>query len=462
MMIKKFAAVMAAAVMAMATAPCAFADWGYNNGYDNGYNTYDNNGAYDNNGNAGYDNNGWTNDTGADNTADTGAVTTAPTPGDGPVETAGNAVTAAVTTAATDKPTSAPSRVYLQPSPINGDMVTVELRIEADSVVSEALLSVTFDTNILQLVNTEINEEAGGKAEENSFNGKYVLNYTNDLGSNFKGNYVTMNFKLLDPDLATTTLFLTVTNLSNKTGVPISYSVENGIISNPNSPNFNAQSETAPAEKKNPKVTIKLSKGTATPEEMGLSDFRNIVVADPSVLTFEDGMFKFLKGGTTSFDVVFNNNDLKTYDVVIEDNSAETAAQAQPGVIGGTQAQQQTTPDNDGNNSAKKIFFALLAVAAAIVVIFAEYLVIMKPLNKSSGGKRRSKLAEAEAFFKNEAYKDDEEDEEEMRADLQKAFAARDARRKAANSANEPEAEDEAYEEEADEAKSDISFEDEE
>ena len=59
--------------------------------------------------------------------------------------------------------------------------------------------------------------------------------------------------------------------------------------------------------------------------------------------------------------------------------------------------------------SAKKIFFVLLAVAAAIVVIFAEYLVIMKPLNK--GGKRKNKLAEAEAFFENEAYADDEDEE---------------------------------------------------
>ena len=162
MMIKKFAAVMAAAVMAMASAPCAFADWGY----DNGYNTYDNN-TYDN-GNTGYDNNGWT----ADNGADNGAVTTAPA-GDGPaetsVETAGNVVTSMGATTTSDKPTSAPSRVYLQTSEIKDGIVTAELRIEADAVVSEALVSVTFDTNSLQLVGTAINEEAGGKAEETTF-----------------------------------------------------------------------------------------------------------------------------------------------------------------------------------------------------------------------------------------------------------------------------------------------------
>ena len=461
MMIKKFAAVMAAAVMAMASAPCAFADWGYDNGYDNGYNTYDNN-TYDN-GNTGYDNNGWT----ADNGADNGAVTTAPA-GDGPaetsVETAGNVVTSMGATTTSDKPTSAPSRVYLQTSEIKDGIVTAELRIEADAVVSEALVSVTFDTNSLQLVGTAINEEAGGKAEETTFNGKYVLNYTNDLGSNFKGNYVTMTFKLLDPDLATTTLFLTVTNLSNKTGVPISYSVDNGIIQNPASPNFNAQTEPAAEERKNPKVTIKLSKGTAFPEELGLSDYRNIVVADTSVMSFEEGVFKFLKAGTTSFDVVFNNNDLKTYDVVIEDNTQETA-QVQPGVIG-TQQTQQTPGEKSNGGSAKKIFFVLLAVAAAIVVIFAEYLVIMKPLNK--GGKRKNKLAEAEAFFENEAYADDED--EDMKADLQKAFAARDARRKAANADNEPEEiseieyEEDVQPEEANEEadKEDITFEDEE
>ena len=39
---------------------------------------------------------------------------------------------------------------------------------------------------------------------------------------------------------------------------------------------------------------------------------------------------------------------------------------------------------------------------------------------------------QAEAFFENESLEEDDEDEE-MRAELQKAFAARDARRKAAN-----------------------------
>ena len=48
----------------------------------------------------------------------------------------------------------------------------------------------------------------------------------------------------------------------------------------------------------------------------------------------------------------------------------------------------------------------------------------MKPFSS-----RNKKLAEAEAFFERE----NAEDDDEMRAELQKAFAARDARRKAAN-----------------------------
>ena len=428
MFIKRFAAVIAAALTVAASAPAAFAEYGYDPSYD--YNTYDYN-TYD------YNNYDYNYDYSYDNGYEETTTTTAPTPDFDPAQSAGNEVTAMqnkTTTLVPDKPTSAPSRVYLKPDEIKDGKVSVELRIEADTAVSSALMSVTFDTALLQLDSTQINPEAGGKAAENSFNGKYVFNYTNDSGSKFQGNYVTLNFSVLDKDMVSTTLFLTVTTLDNKTGIPISYSVDNGIIANPDAPGYQANNQ-QDAPKLNKLVRVQKSIGQAAPSEMGIEDYRNIVVADESIVKFENGVFKMLAAGETSFDVVFNNDEIETYDIVIEDDT----------IVTDTQDRTAPAADNDSKGMDKTVrnLFIIIAVALTAVIIAVEYLVIMKPTSK-----RRKKLAAAEAFFEREEQEDEDADEEEMRADLKKAFDARDARRKALRG-EEPEAENEADDAEA-------------
>ncbi|SEK95679.1 hypothetical protein [Ruminococcus albus] len=430
MFIKRFAAVIAAALAVTATVPAVYAEYGYDPTYD--YNTYDYNNYdynnYDYNYDNGYDNGGYEETT----------TTTAPDPGYDPAQSAGNEVTAMenkATTLVPDKPTSAPSKVYLKPGEIKDGTVSVELRIEADSAVSSALMSVAFDTALLQLESTQINPEAGGKAAENSFNGKYVFNYTNDSGSKFQGNYVTLNFKVLDKDMVSTTLFLTVTTLDNKTGIPISYSVENGIIANPDAPGYNGEETQAP--KLNKLVRVQKSIGQAPPSKMGIENYRNIVVADPSIVSFENGVFKMLSAGETSFDVVFNNDELETYDIIIEDDT----------IVTDVQDRAAQAADNNGGGVDKTVrnLFIIIAIALTMIIIAVEYLVIMKPTSK-----RRKKLAAAEAFFEREEQEDDDEDEEEMREDLKKAFAARDARRKSARGEEETKADEDDPEEQDD------------
>ena len=429
MFLKRFAAVIAAALTVAVSAPAVYAEYDYDYGYDynydyNNYDYNDYNYNYDYNYDTGYDTG---NDNGYGET-----TTTAPTPEYDPAQTAGNEVTSMdnkTTTLVPDKPTSAPSRVYLKPGEIKDGKVSVELRIEADSAVSDALMSVTFDTSLLQLTSTEINQEAGGVAAENSFNGKYVFNYTNDSGSKFQGNYVTLNFDVLDQNLVSTTLFLTVTTLDNKTGVPISYSVDNGIIGDPNASGAQGETET---KKYNKVVTVQKSIGQASPADMGIVDYRNIVVADPTIVSFEDGVFKMLAAGETSFDVVFNNDELETYDIVVVDDTLVTDAQDRTAPA----AEEKST----GFDKTVRNLLIIIAVALTMVIIAVEYLIIMKPTSK-----RRRKLAVAEAFFEREEQMEDDNDEE-MRADLKKAFAARDARRKAARG-DEPD--DEAIEDEA-------------
>ncbi|SFC15400.1 hypothetical protein [Ruminococcus albus] len=435
MFIKRFAAVIAAALAVTAAVPSVYAEYGYDPTYD--YNTYDYN-NYDYN-NYDYNNYDYNYDNGYDNGGyEETTTTTAPDPGYDPAQSAGNEVTAMenkATTLVPDKPTSAPSKVYLKPGEFKDDAVSVELRIEADSAVSSALMSVAFDTALLQLESTQINPEAGGKAAENSFNGKYVFNYTNDSGSKFQGNYVTLNFKVLDKDMVSTTLFLTVTTLDNKTGIPISYSVENGIIANPDAPGYNGEETKAP--KLNPLVKVQKSIGQAAPSEMGIENYRNIVVADPSIVSFENGVFKMLAAGETSFDVVFNNDELKTYDIIIFDDTNTTDAQ--------DRAVAATDNKSNGVDKTVRNLFIIIAIALTMIIIAVEYLIIMKPTSK-----RRKKLAAAEAFFEREEQEDDDEDEEEMREDLKKAFAARDARRKSLRGEEEPEVEEEAPEEQDD------------
>ena len=140
-------------------------------------------------------------------------------------------------------------------------------------------------------------------------------------------------------------------------------------------------------------------------------------MADTDVVSYEDGVIKILSAGQTTFDVVFENNELETYDVIVMDDTIVTDAE---------DTAANVTREQPADNSKRNIFI-IIAVAVALVVLVVEYLVIMKPVSK-----RSKKLAEAEAFFENESREDGGEEDEEMRAELQKAFAVRDARRKAA------------------------------
>lgn len=393
--LKKIAAVLAAALTVTMTAPSALAD------YDNGYEDQ----GYDYNYNDDYDNgNDWGQTT-----------TTAPPAVYDPAQSAGNEVTSMVNTTTTlvpDKPTSAPSRVYLQPGEMSGDVIPIELRIEADTAVSSALISATYDTSVFELVSTQVNEEAGGRAVENNFNGKYVFNYTNENGSSFQGGYVTLNLKLLDKSKGTSTVFLTVTTLDNRTGIPISYSAENCIIVTDPDAAANQTDDSEPP-KQNKQIDLLISKGEVEPSELGIEDYRNIVAADTSIVNYENGVIKILAEGQTTMDVVFNNNELETFDVTVMDDTIVTEAE---------DAVASVAEDTQTTDNSKRNLFIMIAVLVGVLALVVEYIVIMRPLER-----RNKKLAAAEKFFENE----EDEEEKERRDDLKKAFAARDARRRA-------------------------------
>lgn len=405
MNIRKIAAVLAAALTVATAAPSAMADYDY--GYDQGYDyNYDDNYDYG----YGYD---YDYDNGYDDWGQT--TTTAPITEYDPAQSAGNEVTSvdnAVTTLAPDKPTSAPSKVYLQYGEVSNDSIPVDLMIESDEVISNALISVSFDTSIFELVSTQINDEAGGKAVENNFNGKYVFNYTNESGSRYQGKYVTLNLKLLDKGSGTSTIFVAVTSLDNTSGIPISYSAENCIVvTDPDAAGY--QPVDSEATKPNKKLNLVVSKGQVLPADLGIENFRNIVSADSGVISYEGGVIKILAAGQTTMDVVFNNNELETYDVTVTDDTIVTDAED---VVAPVQEESES-PDN-----SKRNLFIMIALLVGVLALIIEYIVIMKPLER-----RNKKLAAAEKFFENE----EDEEEKERRDDLKKAFAARDARRKA-------------------------------
>ena len=149
-----------------------------------------------------------------------------------------------------------------------------------------------------------------------------------------------------------------------------------------------------------------------------------------------------LAAGETSFDVVFNNDEIETYDIVIIDDTIVTDGQDRT----------VSVSDNNGGGVDKTVrnLFIIIAIALTAVIIAIEYLVIMKPTSK-----RRKKLAAAEAFFEREEQEDDDDDEEEMREDLKKAFAARDARRRSLRGEELPENEEDDPAEENSEDKAD-------
>lgn len=445
---RKITGIISAAVLAVTAAPAVYADYG--NGYDEGaYYGEDYGYGYDTG--AGYDagyteaytdepimavGDGPSDSSESDESA---AVTTSPMEAYDPSKAVGNEVTSFDANAArpgANQSTTAATKVYVAPGEVKDGMVSVDLKIEANEAFKEAVVSISYDSTTLVYESSAVNPKVGGKTTQNGLNGKYVFNYTNDMGTTFQGTYVTVNFKVVKPDMVSTPLFVSVTTLNNKAGTPIAYSAINGIIGDGSIEDFtdpNAPVEETP-EPAIVKVKVPLREQPFQMSDFGFTDVYNVIIDDPTVLEYREGMVYSRKLGTTKVDIVHSDTKIESYEMTVYDAAAGQAQETVPAQVE-TQAQGDPAQpvDNPGEDTGfkkddRKIrnLIILGSVMLGIVILIIEYIVIVKPFNKTND------------FFDDEEYGDD--GDPEMLADLQKAFAARDAKKEGSD--------EEEYEEE--------------
>ncbi len=412
MIIRKTAALLAAVLTVLAAVPAASADYTEDYGAYNGYgDTYGYDNTYDNTYNT-------ADDTSGDTDADTGAVTTAPPAGYDPTKSAGNEVTApgastTITTYVADTPTSKPSSIYLVPGQMQDGEVKVNLNMESDYKIANASLSVSFDKELLEFVSSQKNELAGGMAVENCFDGKYVFNYVNKNGSDFDGTYCTLTFKVKDPDMVSTVLYLAVTSFDDEKLNQISFASENGIVRNPNAIEEDPAETTAKVERS---LTVPFRDVPTELSELGIENVKACVIDNTDIMLYQNGAVLTLDVGSTKMEIVYEDTTMQTFNVdVVQFEETPTAEEASAVIT------EEKPEDDSSKKKLRYLFIGILATLAVLVIIIEYLLIIKKPKKKKPKKAAPPKSAE--------------EDNSEMLADLRKAIEAKNARRAAENAA---------------------------
>lgn len=402
MILKRTAAALLAAFAAAAMTATAYADNDTYNTYDNAVPAQTEAPSY--------------NDQAADNQwQDTSAATTTTQP----AYTAPAPTT--TTTLVADRPTSKPGTVALDVGEVKNGEFKVKLKINCDELISNASASVSYDSALLEYVSSEQNDDAGGMAVENCFDGKFVYNYVNKDGTDYQGTYITLKFKIIDETMVSTVLYLSVTSLDDNNLVPISYSAENAIVRNPDA----AVEEPEPEESELEEIVIPFTNEPVMLSEYGIEDVKECVIENGEVMLYEDGAVLTMETGTTKITVTHSDGSKSYYLVKVTDETESSdgkAVEAAASINDKTDKQSKTADKaKDGNRIRNLLIIG--AVTAAVIVLIAEYIMIMKPF-----GKKAKKTADDD-----EAAEDGQTSaDEDTMAELEKAIKEKNAKSPAA------------------------------
>jgi hypothetical protein len=299
----------------------------------------------------------------------------------------------------------APAKLYLEVGEVEDGEFSVDIDIDSQSLITNASLSVSYDTSIVEYESSVINDETGGMAVENSFEGKYVFNYVNRDGADFDGTYATLNFKLIDDSAVSTVLYLSVTSFDDDKLSPISYTVENGIVKNGSV----QEEESSTADDDLRSLTAIMSDKPFAPEEIGLENVESCQIDNGEVLIFEDGMFTAMETGTTVVKVTYTDGSEEAVTVsVVNETDVENLSEADSDE---SSAVAVEVPEK-GKNSLRNGLICL-AVMLAIIALIVEYLVIFKPFARIGATEDEDNFDDTEDTDEEEETDESEEDEQE-------------------------------------------------
>ena len=376
MILKKITAVLAAAALAVCMSVTAFADAVYDDGQ--GYtDPAADQGGYVDPSQQYTDPNAPVEDptqqqTQQTETLQTDAVPTetqAPVVTDAPTQVVTEAPTLTQTTYTPPEPTSAPATVKLKVGEVKDKKFTVDILVESPKKIANAQFAIEYDQNALRYESCQHNDEAGGMAVENSFDGKFVYNYVNPDGTAYEGSFCTVTFSVQDEKMTSSALHLTVNDLSDENAVTISCQTESAIVKYEGAPDSETDDDSDYRE-----VKLLLSKSPYTPKDMiADGDIFEVDIDNGEILTYADGKFTALKAGSAKVIIEYADGSVAKLLVVIEDDSSSSAAETTTVTTAAPAARNEEKKSNS-------LMFILIGavVVIGIGIVAAEYFLIMK------------------------------------------------------------------------------------
>ena len=272
------------------------------------------------------------------------------------------------TTYEAPEPTTTPATISLKISEVKDKKFTADIMVDCPKKIANAQFAIEYDELMIQYEGCTNNDEAGGMAVENSFDGKFVYNYVNPEGTNYTGSYCTVEFSVIDEKLTSTVLYLTVNDLSDEKAVTISCQTENGILK------YKAADPEDESSYRD--VKLKLADSPYTADDLiAAGDIVKIDIEDSSVLVYKDEMFEALKAGSTKVTIEYADASIARLNVIIEDEESSSVAETTVT----TTAAVSTADKNDSKNNNVLMFILIgLVVLLGAGLVFGEYYFLVK------------------------------------------------------------------------------------
>ena len=283
-----------------------------------------------------------------------------------PVETQATEVQ---TTYTPPEPTASPANIKLTLSEVKDRKFTAEIIVDSPKKIANAQFSIEYDQALIKYEGCEHNDEAGGMAVENSFDGKFVYNYVNPEGTAFAGTFCTVTFSIIDDSLSSSVLYLTANDLSDENGVAIACQSENAILRYQAEESSAAEDDSIYRE-----VKLLLSKSPYTPKDLiADGDITAVNIETGSILEYKDGKFYAYAEGQTKVTIEYADGSVAKLLVKIENDGVTTTAETT------TTTASAAKKDNSDSKSSVMMFVIIgVVVLLGVIAVIVEYFMIVK------------------------------------------------------------------------------------
>ncbi|SDA24263.1 hypothetical protein SAMN02910447_02478 [Ruminococcus sp. YE71] len=323
----------------------------------------------------------------------------------------------------------APVTVKLLPTKIVDKKFSAELFIDANTDITAADLTISYDSKVLKLNKSTISKEVKGTlAAAETAPGTIQLQYTSDGSSQSnndsseestdsdssskaeekKPSYLTLDFEITDVTERSTVLYITVNSLRDLSSTEVTYRADGTIIQIEGAVPVDASAD----ESMYSELRVARSDSLIAYDSIGLTNVKQVTVSDTNVATADEKGLKTLADGLTNMTVEFTDGTVKYYRLVVSETAPVITTQAadgnaQPVISNGQVVSDPAAADNgaggitktETKSSAKVKYFIIYIVALlGIIAIFAEFFFFFGNPYKKAFAVMRKRKSEREAM----------------------------------------------------------------